>query len=259
MRVAFVIQAWAAAAPGLATSEAWLRWAQKPFLPQGSAVPELPNFPAMMRRRLGRLGRFAVAAVDDVIASAATTDIPIVWASRYGEVSRSLELLFDQARGQPLSPTAFSLSVHNAIGAQHAIARQIRANAVCIAAGPWSAEAGVMEAVSLLHDGAEAVVLVCHEAPLPDGYHRFEDGPACEYAWAMRLALPSDDGAQPIMLERHAHVFADIEDATAHRYAVNSDLPSGLSVLRYLIAGEGTWQRPDAQGVWQWRHEQASH
>jgi hypothetical protein len=168
-------------------------------------------------------------------------------------VSRSLDLLFEQARGEPLSPTGFSLSVHNAIGAQHSIARQIRANAVCIAVGTHTPEAGVFEAISLLHDGAREVVLVCHDAPLPGGYSRFEAEPACEYAWAARLTLPDDNAtahsSPHVTLERAAR---HVEESTAS--SDDTLLPHGLSVFRYLLTGNGPWRVPDGTGTWIWNH-----
>ena len=41
--------------------------------------------------------------------------MPLVYASRHGETTRNFALLSDTAEQQPLSPTQFSLSVHNAI------------------------------------------------------------------------------------------------------------------------------------------------
>lgn len=252
VRIVYAIQAWAASAPGLHTTEQWLEWAQAPWLPFGAATPDLSGFPAMMRRRLGSLGRLAVAATDAVMASGDVSDIPVVWTSRYGDVGRSLNLLFEQARNEPLSPTAFSLSVHNAIGAQHSIARGVRANAVCVAGGACSPEAGVLEAVSLLHDSASEVILVCHDAPLPDGYARFEDGAACEYAWALRMSLQPTAGARQIVLELQPETMNEdrpVDEAVA--------LPHGLQVLRFLLAGKGSWRVPHAQGAWIWSHGHA--
>lgn len=180
------------------------------------------------------------------------SDIPVVWASRYGDIGRSLELLFEQARNQPLSPTAFSLSVHNAIGAQHSIARRMRTNAVCVAGGSCSVEAGVLEAVSLLHDDAREVILVCHDAPLTGAYERFEDGPACEYAWALRMSLQPSAAGQQIVLERQPETIGrGVQADELHA------LPHGLQVLRFLLAGEGSWCVAQSQGVWIWKHGHA--
>ena len=208
----------------------------------------------MIRRRLGSLGRLAVAAADAVMPPGDASDIPVVWASRYGDISRSLELLFEQARNQPLSPTAFSLSVHNAIGAQHSIARQMRTNAVCVAGGACSAEAGVLEAVSLLHDDAREVILVCHDAPLTGAYERFEDGAACEYAWALRMSLQPSAGGQQVVLERQPEGME-----RGMRADDTPALPHGLQVLRFLLAGKGSWYvpQPHAQGAWTWSHGHA--
>ena len=73
--------------------------------------------PAMMRRRLNRVGRMAchVAYGSD---NGQTADA-IVFASRYGDTDKTLSLLGDLVKGEPLSPTGFGMSVHNAIAAQY--------------------------------------------------------------------------------------------------------------------------------------------
>ena len=123
-------------------------------------------------------------------ADADPSDNPTVYASRYGETGRCLELLADQARGDALSPTAFGLSVHNAIGAMIALTRGDRRNSSAIAAGRATAAAGVVEALGLLDDGAECASLIVYDSPLPDGYAAFEDEPSAHFAWAWRLRRP---------------------------------------------------------------------
>jgi hypothetical protein len=58
----------------------------------------------------------------------ADSDVPLVFASRHGDVARSMDLLGALVSDQPLSPTGFGLSVHNAIAALYSIARGHRGN-----------------------------------------------------------------------------------------------------------------------------------
>ena len=229
MRRVMALRAWSALAPGLQTSVHWQQWARQPVWPCGEVTLDLSHIPAMARRRLGAQAKWAVSVADAVLAHAVQPDLPVVWASRYGDAEKSLALLQDQAAGEPLSPTAFGLSVHNGIGAQHSILRGMRSNAVCIASAHAAPEAGVLEALGLLCEGAPEVMLVCYDAPLPAPYDRFHDEPALPWAWAALLALaaPGEPGfalsAQPMVAPEN------FDKNMPQR------LPHALDVLQFLL------------------------
>ena len=238
----FVIESWAACAPGLDTPQRWSQWAAAPWLPAGEPQVALAAVAPMLRRRFAPLGRLAAQATFDLAGdvavadapeapadAAAQLDNPTVYASRYGETGRCLELLADQARGQSLSPTAFGLSVHNAIGAMIALTRGDRRNSTAIAAGRATAAAGVAEAVSLLHDGADSATLVVYDAPLPADYAHFADEPAAHFAWAWRLRRPRA-GERALHLAWRAASAAT--PATAH-----AQLPASLQALWFGLSG----------------------
>ena len=234
MRFEFIILEWSAYADGLTSREDWLRWAQGfPQLPQPTVqtVPPLTEMPAMMRRRVDRLGRLACQVAYWCQPAA---EAPMVFASRYGDATRSLALLGDLVRGEPVSPAGFGLSVHNAISALFSIAQGHTGNTVVVAAGRASVAAALAEAAALLADGAPEVLVVYYEAPLPASYAGFEDEPACEYAWALRVASPDRSG--------HA-----AQDSTALKLELSvdetggitnpdtADWPAGLAVLRHVL------------------------
>src|ERR1700744_1094848 len=154
--LSFVIESWAACAPGVDTPQRWSQWAAAPWLPEGEPQVALAAVAPMLRRRFAPLGRLAAQAALDLAgderldAGADLGDNPTVYASRYGETGRCLELLADQARGDALSSTAFGRSVHNAIGAMIALTRGDRRNSTAIAAGRATAAAGVVEASAVL-------------------------------------------------------------------------------------------------------------
>ncbi|WP_174435596.1 beta-ketoacyl synthase chain length factor, partial [Comamonas aquatica] len=149
MRSVCALRAWSAIAPGLPTTAHWQQWAIQPWCPSGELALDLSHIPSMVRRRLGPLAKLAVSAADVVLAQTSQPDLPVVWVSRYGDSDKSLALLQSQAIGEPLSPMAFGLSVHNGIGAQHSILRGIRSNSVCVATSNGAPEAGMMEALGL--------------------------------------------------------------------------------------------------------------
>lgn len=202
----------------------------------------------MSRRRLSVLGKMAVAVADEVHASTQTAwdETPVVWASRYGDAQRSLQLLHSQVQGEPMSPTSFGLSVHNGIGAQHSIARKVRANSVCVAAGTQTAEAGMVEALGLLGDGARQVMLVCYDAPLPEDYAQFHGEPMCAYAWAWLVTAAQTAGNQS------ASVLQALPKNEAASLEHKSMLPHGLEVLQCMLSqSSGTWHG------WRWEHGHA--
>ena len=230
----FVIESWAACAPGVDTPQRWSQWAVAPWLPEGEPQVALAAVAPMLRRRFAPLGRLAAQAAIDLDGGALTAsavdlhDNPTVYASRYGETGRCLELLADQARGNALSPTAFGLSVHNAIGAMIASTRGDRRNSTAIAAGRATAAAGVVEALALLDDGAKCASLIVYDSPLALGYTCFEDEPAAHFAWAWRLRRPRAG-------ERALHL--DWQAAGANDDTVLSHLPASLQALWFGLSG----------------------
>ncbi|MDE2406777.1 MAG: beta-ketoacyl synthase chain length factor [Xanthomonadaceae bacterium] len=241
--IEFTVSQWAAWAPDLQTAEAWQDWACAPWLPQGDATPALPEVPAMQRRRIERLGRMAVQ-VAYWCSRAEADGVPLVFASRHGDVQRSLELLQQQARGEPMSPTQFGLSVHNAIAALYSIVRGEHGNYLALAGGKASAEAALIEACGLLAEGEDEVLVVVYDAPLPDAYAAFADEAEAAYAWCWRLRAT---GAG-VALSLAWATAADASPADAARA-----LPAGLWPLHFLLAGAPSAGR-QAEGLhWHWQ------
>jgi hypothetical protein len=198
--------------------------------------------PALQRRRLNGLGRAAAQAAWDMHIP--SPEIPVVFASRYGDAQRCLQLLKDFAASGNASPTDFTFSVHNAIGAMYSITRSDRAAYSSIAAGSATAAAGVVEACGWLADGAPEVLLVCYHAPLPGEYARFDGEPAGAYAWAWRVVAA--DAQQP-----HFELAWSDDDAQSGM----GELPFGLEVLRFSLSDQPSARLAAHGTCWTWsRH-----
>ena len=154
-------------------------------------------------------------------------------------------MLQELARGNPLSPTQFGLSTHNAIAAQYTIARGLPANYLVVSAGACSAEAAMVEAQGLLADGASDVLVVNYDSPVPDDYREFDDEPGCDFAWALRVGR-ADAQSGP-----GAFSLGAVESLDAP--ALPSILPHGLDVLRFILSEDRQLAYAHADGAWLWQ------
>jgi len=202
----------------------------------------------MLRRRMDPLGR---AALEALLALAPQAGDPLVFASRWGELSRTEQLLDALAQAEPLSPTQFGLSVHNAVGALYSIARAERGNYLAVAAGANSVEAGFIEALGLLADGAERAIVVAYDGPPP---------PRCAAALAAGRAEPLSGDAAGVhafaceLVRGNAADLALTAGATPQAQATETALPDALDVLRFLVASDASHLvrgEPGGRG-WRW-------
>lgn len=244
MSLRFTIEDWAAYAPGLHDQQAWKSWAREPArIPLGDDVPALTEMPAMQRRRLERVGRIALQTAY-WCQSAETADIPLIFASRHGDIQRTYEMLEALGRKEPLSPTHFGLSIHNAVVAQYSIARQLKQNYLAVAAGQSTAEAAIIEAQGLLEEGADEVLVVMYDGLLPGPYQFFGDESTAEYAWAWRLKKT----------ETEANSFSlTILGSEQAGSSVESVLPHGLEVMRFMLSDEKSMDFHDGSRRWRWQ------
>lgn len=244
--VVFSIARHAAWAPRLTTRERWAEWAREPWDIAVGEEPKVAAMPAMLRRRAGFLGRMALEVAYACLGE--QRDVPTVFCSRHGEVARAVELLGDLARGEPLSPTAFGLAVHNASAGLFSIARADRANHVALAGGTSTIEHAVIEACGQLADGAPMVLLVACDTALPDGLRQFEDCDEQPWAFAWALAPAGSGAPETLRLSWRAHHAQEAVQDPSRK-------PGGLALLRFLHGGAASLVRDAGGKRWTWsRH-----
>jgi hypothetical protein len=195
----------------------------------------------MLRRRAGFLGKMALDAA--YRCAEGKNDIPVVFCSRHGEVRRAVELLMDLVQDAPLSPTAFGLAVHNASAGLFSIARGDQANHVAVAAGSSSVEHAVIEACSLLADGAPCVLLVSYDENPPPVFAPFEDCDEQPHAWAWLMVPASDD----VIRLRWSIAISGATGKPA--------LPPSLQVLRFQLRREPALERIAGNRRWHWTRD----
>ena len=195
----------------------------------------------MLRRRAGLAAKMALEVAYQCLGN--RTGVPSIFSSRHGEAARSADLLLELAGGDPLSPTSFGLSVHNAPAGLFSIARLDHANSAAVAAGKSSVESAVIEACGLLAEGEPDVLLVVYDCPLPKIYADFQDCVEQPYAWAWLIQSARDD-------------FYSLHWSAGESAICSNDesLPAGLEILRFHLRGDAVLQRNCDKRLWQWVH-----
>lgn len=237
--IRFTIAALAAWAPGVETAEAWIEWSSGHRPIEGESEPAVRAMAPMLRRRAGFLDRMALEVAYQCLGD--RRDVPAIFSSRHGETSRSVDLLTDLAKGLPLSPTAFGLSVHNATGGLFSIARGDHAGNSALAAGLSTVEHAVIEGCGLLADGASEVLLVVYDRPLPAVYAGYEDRCEQPFAWAWLIQAPDRD---VVSLSWSAAAEVQAESVES--------LPPGLEILRFYLRQDRSLQRVCQRRRWLW-------
>lgn len=230
---------WSAWAPGVSSPEEWRAWAAGTLaIADAPDSPPVDFIPAMQRRRLSRLSRLALAAAYSCAHCnhrLPTHQLPTVFASRHGEIHRTLGLLTDLAKAEPLSPMAFSLSVHNTASGLYSIATGNTAPSTAIAAGFDTLPMAIIEAVGQLQRHDEVMVVYAEE-PLPAEYEAFsgEDNSVL-LGLALRLGKPGTGRDWQLQPAAKCH---------------GTTGSPGLALARWLSSQEPEWLVAGERNSW---------
>jgi hypothetical protein len=164
-----------------------------------------------------------------------TGPLRAVFASRHGDPGRALPMLADMAQGLEISPTQFSMNVHNAAAGIWSIATQDRSPITALAAGPETFGLGLLEAFAQHRATGEAVLFVYGDDRLPE------------------LMAPYETDATPL----HAVAFLVSGPAPLHlriqRHPGGGKAAPRAPSLQALGAGAGTlWGGQTATWHWAW-------
>ena len=126
----------------------------------------LTSVPKMLKRRLSPLAKTVFCAA--LSCEKEVDCLPVVFSSTHGELAKSLKMMKTIEAGEEISPTLFSLSVHNAIAGLFSIAFKNKIQATVLAAGEEGMATAFIEAAGLFQEGESEVLLVFYDEPLPD-------------------------------------------------------------------------------------------
>jgi len=220
----FILCKWSSLFPGLGE-------------PGNTVVPEC--VPKMLQRRLTPLARAVFNAANQCIECGKT--MPVVFSSAHGEIGKSLDMLKTIQAGHELSPAAFSLSVHNAIAGLFSIAYGNSQEITVIAPGQEGIAPAFIEALGMLHEGADEVLIILYDEPIPDFYPiaPFNLNVSIPCVVALRIALCGN--GLPLQLCRSA----ESRDDGEHPVQL-------LAFLRFLLAEERSLSLGNQGHSWIW-------
>ena len=186
----------------------------------------LASVPKMLKRRLSPLAKTVFCAANQCIDEHIV--VPTVFSSSHGELAKSFSMMEMLEAGEELSPTAFSLSVHNAVAGLFSIAWKNQLQCTVVASGEEGLAPAFIEALGLLQEGAEQVLLVFYDEPLVDFYPSapFKLATKETRALALRIAksgagqslkmsslpLTGNDGEQPLQLMAFIRFLAEPQE-----------------------------------------------
>lgn len=190
----------------------------------------------MQRRRLSPFAKVALHCALDAVGSQPHT-MPVVFASRHGDLARTNKLIESVAANDELSPTQFGLSVHNAVAGLYSILTHNTAAISSVAAGEATFMAGLLDAVCKLHIHPQGRLLYLYcDLPVPECYQGY-------------LAPQAGIGLALLLEKRKDNDFTLGEDN-------NNSSPdnAAFDFIRFLLGKGGHQDRPFSHGCWQIRH-----
>jgi hypothetical protein len=168
--------------------------------------------------------------------------LPIIFSSAHGEVNKSLEMLQSMQKGEEVSPTAFSLSVHNAISGLFSMAYGCHREITVIAPGQDGIAPAFIEALGLLQEGhADEVLIVLYDEPLSDFYPSLPFALNAPAICALALKISLTGSGLPLQFNR----------SPAHRDDGEHALQI-FSFIKFLVADIKSLALGNHRHSWEW-------
>ena len=162
-------------------------------LPSNSGQADVSFLPPMQSRRLSPLAKAANAVAWHCLQKCG--QMPAVFYSTHGESHQYFEMLQDMVAHETVSPSRFSLCVHNAIAGLSSFYNHSTLPYTCLAGGTDGLFAAFLEVGGMLLETPQ-VLLVCYEQALPDAYQPYLVSPNTTWSLAMVLGKAGETGRQ---------------------------------------------------------------
>ncbi len=241
------LAAWSAWEQHSTTPESWSQRDASGIEQSHAGLAKAERIPAMLRRRLGSLGKAAIASGENLIADI-NEPMPTVFCSQHGDLKRTLSLLDSLSHREPLSPTQFSLSVHNAIAGIYAIAREDHSASTAISCAQDDVSSALLETQLILNEQRSQYALcLVHDEPIPERYST-SALPINTYAASFLLCAENSNSAQQLEL-------CIAPDGTGENTATHQ--PSALTLIDFLNSRDQDTLDLNRHGNY-WRWEKVS-
>jgi hypothetical protein len=195
---------------------------------------------------MSRLNRMALTAAFSCCRDAGTAldSVPLVLASRHGDMQATARLLNQLSIGEPPSPADFTHSVHHTAAGYLGMICGNRLAARAVAGGEASFCYGWLDAVGLLvRDPARQVLLVAADDVLPAPFDALVGGRAVPHAVALLLQWGAAPGGRVVAL--------GLEAGTSPAAGVIGI--AGLDFLRWYLSGTEAELTLELDGrLWRW-------
>lgn len=211
-------------------------WPNGEVLPYNGGSADVGFLPMMQSRRLSPLARAACAVAYHCRQKSG--DMPSVFFSSHGESQYYFEMLNGIAAREDLSPSRFSLCVHNAIAGLSSFHSASFLPTVSLSGGTEGLFAAFLEAAGLLLETPKVLVL-WYEQPLPDTYRAYLDTSETTRALAMVLSRAKNPGHQLRLTRKPGKGLSATEDTA--KSLVQAILENRRSSLCHLD-----------RSIWQW-------
>lgn len=235
-----VIRNWAAWAPGLNSLDDWQQWSRGCQSISDAPPPISQAIPKALQRRLSPLAKAVFHVIEQCVEQ--HPSLPAVFSSAHGEIGRSLQMLECLQVGEALSPTAFSLSVHNAIAGLYSMAYGNRQEIAVLAPAAAGLGAGFIEALGMLREGHAEVLLVFYDERLPAFYPTEPFALSSPFPCALALRLSGVGEGLPIGFGLSSTARQDGEQPL--------QLPA---FIKFLLSDAANLQLGEQGQSWQWQ------
>ncbi|MDD5322869.1 MAG: beta-ketoacyl synthase chain length factor [Methylococcales bacterium] len=236
----FVLSKWNAWASGINDIDDWLNWSKKDLALQQEKAVIPDSVPKMLQRRLSPLAKAVFNSANKCIVTG--EQIPTVFSSAHGEIYKSLEMLKAIQADDEVSPTAFSLSVHNAIAGLFSIVYSNQQEITVIAPGQEGIAPAFIEGLGILQEGADAVLLVLYDEPIADFYPVSPFNLNADKTCALTLRIALTGEGLPLQFSRSSMTRDD------------GELPIQLfAFIRFLLAEDRSLSLGNGEHSWRWQ------
>ncbi len=237
------IKDWLVWVPTIETDSDYKSWAQdKISIVDDGSAPKVMAVPPAMRRRLGRLGKISLNIASKLVEK--NGYMPSIFCSRHGEIQTTIQMLKELVWNDEISPTKFSLSVHNAISGIFTIANKDDLPTTAITAGAQDLINCFYEAYGQLKSGvAEQVLCMIYDEPIPEEYQHYCPLPSHPFAIGFVLSLSGINGIKCSLKSSQPEQEVNVSDLMTLEFVKNLILKNESIVLSSASAQDKqTWK-----------------